>query len=270
MNNDEKHIDLREKLQKLPRVKARDGFENELLRRINLLEPDPVRTEQGKRGLFEILFGKKSLAWTIPATSLVVIGIVVFAVYFNIFKTADRTSQTSESVTGNEKFPAASDVQKQETTKSSIPGKDIVNDLDIGKTPSPDKRDQINKGFNETYIQRPSVKDNQPKENVIDSKKESTPPEKGNEVRKTENNPSEIEKAVEKPKKKEELGIENETKALDPEKKIFAPMIKETDKKKADKENETGIKTKEEGKKRIAKYLTKENLENLKKKIIDN
>lgn len=271
MSNDEQHNDLREKLRKLPRIKARDGFENELLRRINLLEPVSVNTKTGKKGLWEILFGKKSLAWTIPATSLAVIGVVVLVVYLSVFKSADRTSQTSDLTTGNDKPPVASDVQKQETTKSSIPGKDIVNDLEIGKTPGLEKKDEINKGYSETYISRSPEKGNYPKENVIDSRKESTPPEKGTEVGKTINPPPVIDKAVEKPVKKEESRIEENSKGLEPDKKITAPLIKDSEKLKSEKEkdNETGIKAKEDGKKKIGKNLTKEALENLKKKIID-
>lgn len=269
MNNDEQHIDLREKLRKLPRMKARDGFENELLRRINLLEPVSVKTEPGKRGLWDTLFGKKSLAWTIPATSLAVIGIVVLAVYLTMFKTDDTSKQTSELSSGKDKLPAASDVQKPETTKSSIPGKDIVNDLEIGKTPSPEKKDEINKGYNETFIPRSPKTESYPKENVIDSKKETTPPEKGNEVRKTGNPTEGIDKAVEKPVIKEESRIEN-NKGVEPDKKISAPLIKDSEKIKSEIDSNTGIKAKEDVKKKMSKNLTKEILENLKQKIIDN
>ncbi len=270
MNNDEQHIDLREKLLKLPRMKARGGFENELLRRINLLEPVSVKTEPGKRGLLEMLFGKKSLAWTIPAVSLAVIGIVVLSVFLPMYKTDDMTKQTSELSSGKDKLPVTSGTLPNETTGSSIPGKDIVNDLDIGKSPSPQKRDEIDKGFNETFISRSPKTEFPSKENVIDSRKETTPPEKGNEVRKTGNPPDEIEKAVEKSVIKEESRIENNNKGIEPDKKITAPMIKDNEKIKSEIDSNTGIKAKENVKKKMSKNLTKEILENLKQKIIDN
>ena len=269
MNNDEQHIDLREKLKKLPRIKARDGFENELLRRINLLEPLSVKTKPGNNGLWEILFGKKSLAWTIPALSLAVIGIVVLTVYLSVYNTGDTKKQTSEFTSGSDKLPVSYDALTKETTRSSIPGKDIVNDLEIGKSPSPEKK-EINKGYNESYIPR-SPKTEAPSEvNVIDSKKETTPPEKGNEVSKNGIPPGEIDKAVEKPVIKEESRIENNNKGVEPDKKISAPLIKDDDKIKSDIDKNTGTKAKEDVKKKMSKNLTKEILEKLKQKIIDN
>ncbi|MFA5010490.1 MAG: hypothetical protein WC644_00925 [Ignavibacteria bacterium] len=269
MNKDEQHIDLREKLKKLPRIKARDGFESELLRRINLLEPLSVKSKPGKNGLWDILFGKKSLAWTIPAVSLAVIGIVVLSIYLSVFNTGDMKKQTSELSLSNEKLPASSDALTKETTKSSIPGKDLVNDLEIGKSPSPEKK-EINKGYNETYILRSPKTEAPSKVNVIDSRKETTPPEKGNEVKKNGNPPGEIDKAVEKSMIKEESRIENNNKGVEPDKKISAPLIKDNDKIKSDIDKNTGIKAKEDVKKKMSKNLTKEILEKLKQKIIDN
>jgi len=270
VNNDEQHIDLREKLLKLPRMKARGGFENELLRRINLLEPVSVKSEPGKSSLWEMLFGKKSLAWTIPAVSLAVIGIVVLSVFLPMYKTDDMTKQTSELSSGKDKLPVTSGTLPNETTGSSIPGKDIVNDLDIGKSPSPEKKDEINKGYNETFVPRSTKTEFPSNTNVIDSRKETTPPEKGTEVSKNLTPPVEIDKAVEKPVIKEESRIENNNKGIEPDKKISAPLIKDNEKITFDVDRNTGIKAKEDVKKKLAKNLTKEILENLKQKIIDN
>lgn len=270
MNHEEQHNDIRERLRKLPKLKARDGFENELLRRINLLEPPASELVGTKKGLWEVLFGKRSLVWTVPATATAVIAVVVIAVYFNLFRTEDKMQYSSQQTTDSQKTQAAVDSPRSETTtKSNIPGKDIVNDLDIGKTPAPENRNEINKGFTENYITRNPKSVNPSEKNVIDSKKGTTEPENAYEVGKTGVNPAPIEKAVEKSDIKEEKKAENNMKGLEEEKKISAPLIKDTDKVKKDDKMKSEIRAKEEGKKRKSPVLTKEILEKLKQEIID-
>ena len=102
MKNKEEHIDVREKLLKLPRVKARDGFENELLRRINLLETQTVKSTAKKGSFWESLFGRKSLAWTVPAMSLGVIAIVFVGVYFAFYKSKDMQQISQDKSSANQ------------------------------------------------------------------------------------------------------------------------------------------------------------------------
>ncbi len=245
MNNEEQHIDVREKLSKLPRVKARDGFENELLRRINLLEPLSPKSPAQKSSFWEILFGKKALVWTIPATSLVVVGIVFFAVYLSMYKSdANNTATDKQTFTNEfqkEQFPSGSN--SQETVKNNIPGKDIVNDLEIGKSTEVERRDVIDKGLNETYIQPAPKPFSNPKENVIDSKKETTIYDKADETGKTGVLPNEKDGSNNKGVLKDERKTEETKKAKEPEKKISSPLIKEGEKNKTEK-NEVDSKEK--------------------------
>lgn len=270
MKHEEQHNDIRERLKKLPKLKARDGFENELLRRINLIETPSSKESASKKGLWEILFGKRSLVWTIPATATAVIGVVVLAVYFNLFRTDDKVQFSSQQTVDSQKTKLAEDSPRSETTtKSSIPGKDIANDLEIGKTPAPENRNEINKGFTENYITRNPKGVNPSEKNVIDSKKGTTEPENAYEVGKTGVNPAPIEKAVEKNDIKEEKKVENNLKGLEEEKKISAPLIKDSDKVKKNDKVKDEIKAKEERKKKKSPVLTKEILEKLKQEIID-
>ncbi len=270
MKHEEQHNDIRERLRKLPRLKARADFENELLRRINIAEPIASKPEKSKNGLWDILFGKSSLAWTIPATSVAVIGIIILAFYLNIFKTEDQQPNLSQQKTDTQKTSIPEESPKSETLrKSSIPGKDIANDLEIGKAPNQENRTEINKGFTETYINQTPKTLNPSKQNVIDSKKENTEPGNANEVGKTGVNPVTIDKAVEKTEIKEETRKENNLKGLEEEKKISAPLIKDSEKVKKDEKTKPEIKAKEDSRKKKSPLLTKEILEKLKQEIID-
>lgn len=275
MNNEEEHIDVREKLRKLPRAKARDGFENELLRRINLLDTGTVKAPASKSSFWESLFGKRSLAWTIPATSLVVIAIVFVGVYFAFYNTKDMQKTSDNKSSANQQSSIESlkiNPLAQETTKDNIPGKDIANDLEINKSPSMERKSDLDKGLNETFVE-PSPKPVAPsKVNVIDSKKESTIYEKAEDVGQTGKT---IKKAEEKEVGNINNGVLKEQKkdesyrSKEPEKKISAPLIKDVEKVKSEK-SDGKAKDKEDTKKKASKDLTKEILEKLKEKIKDN
>ena len=247
MNNEEEHIDVREKLRKLPRAKARDGFENELPRRINLLDTGTSKAPASKNSFWESLFGKRSLAWTIPATSLAVIAIVFVGVYFAFYNTKDSQKTSDNKSSANQQSNVESlktFTDTKESTKNDIPGKDIANDLEINKSPSMERKSDLDKGLNETFV-NPSPKPVAPsKINVIDSKKESTIYEKAEDVGKTGKT---IKKAEEKEVGNMNNGVIKEQKkdesfrSKEPEKKISSPLLKDTEKAKSETNDGKGV-----------------------------
>ena len=273
MNNEEQHNELREKLLKLPRAKAREGFENELLRRINLLDTGSAKSPVTKRSFWESLFGRRSLVWSVPATSVVVLAIVFVGVYFAFYKSYDKQNTPENRPSANQQSSVESlkiNPLSQENAKNDIPGKDIANDLEIGKTPKVDRKSDMEKGLNETFISpfpKPVVSPS--KVNVIDSRKESTIYEKADEIGKTGKSvrsADEVESSINKGFIKEEKQTEESTRIKETEKKLSSPLLKDVEKgkkgnddkavdkveskEKADTNNQADVKKKEESKKK--------------------
>lgn len=273
MKNEEEHIDVREKLLKLPRVKARDGFENELLRRINLLDTETVKSTAKRGSIWDSIFGRKSLAWTVPAMSLAVIAIVFVGVYFAFFKSKDMQKISQDKSSANQQSSVESlktFTSTPENKSAEIPGKDIANDLEINKSSRTETK-SLEKGYNETYSDETPKPVAPTKTNVIDSKKENTVYEKADDVGRTGKIKQVEEKEVGNMNNgvlKEEKKKEEPYRSKDMETKKSAPLKKEVDKVKSD-TTEGNKKEKEEGKKKekASKSLTKEALEQLKEKI---
>ena len=255
MNKEEQHIEIREKLLKLPRVKVREGFENKLLNRINLLDTGAAKSPATKSSFWDSLFGKRSLAWTIPATSLAVIAIIFVGVYFAFYNSKDMKNISEDKSLSNQQSGVESlkiNPLTQESAKNEIPGKDIANDFDIGKSPKVERMPDLGKGLNETFAE-PSPKPVPPsKINVIDSKKESTIYEKADDIGKTGKTikpPDEKESGVSKGVLKEDKKTEESNRSKEPEKKITIPLLKDGDKVKSEKGNDKE-KDKDEAKKK--------------------
>ncbi len=273
MKNEEEHIDVREKLLKLPRVKARDGFENELLRRINLLDAETLKSPATKNSFWEYLFGKRSLAWTVPAMSLSVIVIVFVGVYFAFFNSKVKQKDASDKSTASQQSSVESlktFTSTPENKSAEIPGRDIANDLEISKSPKTMTKSE-DKGYMETYIDNSPKPIAPSKTNVIDSKKENTVYEKADDVGRTgkilkqadEKDVGNMNNGV----LKEEKRKEEPEMSKDMEKKISAPLIKDADKLKKDTTDGKKKDKEEKKKEKAAKSLTKEALEELKEKI---
>jgi hypothetical protein len=243
LKNEEEHIDVREKLLKLPRVKARDGFENELLRRINLLDAQTVKPKAGKSSIWDSIFGRKSLMWTVPAMSLVVIAIVFVGVYFAFFKSKDmqNTSVNKQSATEQSRIESLKTfTDNTENKRNDIPGKEIANDLEISRSPKTETK-SLEKGLNETYIDQYPKPIVPTKTNVIDSRKETTTYEKADDVGKSGKTVKQAdEKEVGNMNNgvlKEEKKVEESSRSFDPDKKKLSPMIKDVEKVKPEKGN---------------------------------
>ncbi|MDD5360523.1 MAG: hypothetical protein PHN88_00205 [Ignavibacteria bacterium] len=277
MKHDEEHIDIREKLLKLPRVKAKDGFENELMRRINLLETEK-QPERRSAGIFDLLFGKRSLVWSIPAMSLTVVAIVVVGVYIIFYNNGDITKKQDSSITKTEQTTAPvvppSSVTKTDENK---PGKEIANDLEIGKTPGLEKKTEIHSGYGETSTiqSAPKMESERSRDELKSTDKSVKQSEEVMQkiIQPTEKQESVNKGAIEDKKKEMPRKIEESKKdnAISPKK------INEDVEKSEVMSKETGKDVKKDEKKEAKKKksnketdLTKEVLESLSKKIKDN
>jgi hypothetical protein len=286
LNEEEQNTDIRKKLLNLPRMKAGADFENNLLRMINTSEPDHFKTEHlaKKPGILDFLFGKKTLIWTVPAGSLAVILIIFFLIVRNDSVKEPASNQKTE-ITGlseEQKSPSVDGTIKQ----SEIPGKDIANDLEIGRNSPSEKEKTIQKGYQETApvikteqsdpntgMERTEIKEAKEEAIMKDAVKPETP--KKNEIMETAPPKPTVKDKTEEAKPKKEEGVDatrKEEKAKedyekDPgiDKKLVAPLIKDSDKKKTGKDS-----TNKDESKTKKKELSKELLEELKKKIKDN
>jgi hypothetical protein len=112
LHEEEQHIDIREKLLKLPKVKAGDDFMNALQRKINLADAEEnqkkIPAEIEKESFWVKLFGKNRNPWLIPSLSLSIVAIFVITVFVL------NTKKISE-------FPVMSDFQKKESPTGIAP-----------------------------------------------------------------------------------------------------------------------------------------------------
>ena len=124
MQEEEQHIDIREKLLNLPKVKAGDDFVNLLQRKINLADGGLNQkkiTDEVKESIWVKLFGKKRNPWLIPSLSLTILAVFVVSVY--VLNSGNK-----------ELVPTMSDFQKKESSSGFTP--------DI-KKPLEDSKDKI-------------------------------------------------------------------------------------------------------------------------------
>ncbi len=275
MNREDEHIDIRHKLLKLPKVKAREGFENELLKRINLIEAEKKPAKRSE-GIFSLLFGKKSLVWTVPAMSLTVVAVIVFGYYYIVNNTDFDKKQESVTIsqqTSETPVPPPT-VKKDE----NIAGREITNDMEIGRDSRISKKTEVKTGVNETY--REGAPRTETK-GIDEFRSGVSPDAKSDDVKQKLYQPSE--KTESDRNLNEEMRLETPKKSEIKEKKIVSPMLKETEKvsKEESEEYNTGKVSKKdsakdstkESKKKKAnkeKQLTEDILESLSKKIKDN
>ncbi|MCX7833122.1 MAG: hypothetical protein N2490_02795 [Ignavibacteria bacterium] len=112
MNTEEKYPEIREKLRKLPRIKARDDFLNRLLNKINLLENQPAAFYHSQKEDYDKeLQSEKSLSqkvlekfsrrkpawnWLVPTVSFAVILLVIFS-YLLVLRNVETPQETISS-----------------------------------------------------------------------------------------------------------------------------------------------------------------------------
>lgn len=280
MNREDEHIDIRNKLLKLPKVKAGADFDNELLRRINLIETEKAPVKE-RKGFFPALFGRKSMAWTVPAMGLTVVAIIVFGWYYIyngqglLNDKKDNTIVTQQ--TGETPAPPPTSTTKKD---ENIAGREITNDMETGRDSRIEKKTEMKTGVNETYFESSPNVDSR---KSSDEGRVGVQPEKMKEEIKQKSVP-EDRKDTERYRSedvKTEMPKESMKKSKEMEKKVVSPMLKETDKvSKGDfeesentgKANQTKDSTKVSRKNKTnnEKEITKDVLESLSKKIKDN
>lgn len=133
MHEEEQHIDLREKLLKLPKVKAGDDFMNALQRKINLADAEMSQKkapEQEKVSIWVKLFGKNRNPWLIPSLSLTVVAIFVVSVFVLNSKKITDIPQISDFQKNEKTSGLTPEDKKTETlSKEQTESKDIAGDL---------------------------------------------------------------------------------------------------------------------------------------------
>ncbi len=160
MNTEEKYPEIRDKLRKLPRIKAREDFLSRLLNKINLLENQPealshqLKEEKDKEFHLEKSFSQKVLEkfrrrkpiwnWLIPTVSFAIIILVIFS-YLLVVRNTDtyqvptpspQTTQQTEIKTSPFKEEIKTDkvqpelknenVEYSELREESFPKKEIT------------------------------------------------------------------------------------------------------------------------------------------------
>lgn len=164
MTEKEQHLDIREKLQSLPSVKASDDFVLNLQRRINLAEAQPStqihkkHQEKLEEGFFAKLFGGRN-AWMVPAMGVTAVVFLVF-IWIFVIQQNNTTSDTSNNQTlsqdqeqtpeSKEEGLTSNDEQKDnvgETLKTKLPGTEITSTF--GYT---DSRSDLDRGMLEGGI----------------------------------------------------------------------------------------------------------------------
>jgi hypothetical protein len=111
LHEEEQHIDIREKLMNLPKVRAKEDFMNALQRKINLADAGLNQkkiSEEVKESIWVRLFGKKRNPWLIPSLSLTIVVIFIVSIY--VLNTGKF-----------EVVPTMSDFQKKETPSGIVP-----------------------------------------------------------------------------------------------------------------------------------------------------
>lgn len=127
MHEEEQHIDVREKLLNLPKVKASDDFMNSLQRKINLSEDGLNQkkiSDDVKESVWVKLFGKNRNPWLIPSLSLTILAVLVVSIYVL------NSGKLKE-------VPSMSDFQKKDTPSGIVP--DIKSQKEESKEKSLEK-----------------------------------------------------------------------------------------------------------------------------------
>ena len=263
MTDNEKHLDIREKLQSLPSVKASDDFVMNLQRRINLAEAQPstqIHKQNQKKleeGFFSKLFGGRN-AWLVPAVGVTAVVFLVFIWVFvvnqNNITTSDNTqnetiTQSQDQKLDNENKPLSSSDEENnvgETLKTKLPGTEIATNFGYTDSRSELDRGDLEGGITDEVVsERPEVKISQPLKTEDDVTTEAPAPSM--EVRGM--------KKKEEEKSSMKTGVLKEKNA---EKKVKDSPGNET---------EDTIKSSDEGKRVTRNLIDKTDLENLQEKV---
>ena len=130
---EEDHLDIREKLQKLPKIKAGDNFINLLQQKLNLTDAEfnnLSADEIKKESFLKKFLVNKRYPWLIPASGFAVILLLVFSVYYI---NNEKKNNISPIIQNQDKQQSPSGEIKQTDEfkkKENLPGKEIASDLE--------------------------------------------------------------------------------------------------------------------------------------------
>lgn len=125
MLEEEKFLDIREKLKNLPQVQASDDFVNALQRKINLIDAEnsaslhKKNVEKLEEGFFSRLFGPARNPWLIPASGFAVVLVLVFAWVFLI-------SNNKNVLTDRQEAPQNTAVEQGSDTTGKLPNNPVT------------------------------------------------------------------------------------------------------------------------------------------------
>lgn len=148
MENDEKYLDIRDKLRRLEPVKASDDFVHKLHLKIVEMEAEKrhehaERFDKEKGGFLRNLFANRQYPWLIPAAGFTVVLFFVFYITYlnkNILDQSPNTASTEQKTTtenntssdgiSNNTAPSVTDTT---SLKKVEEGKDIAGEYRINK-----------------------------------------------------------------------------------------------------------------------------------------
>ena len=118
MHEEEKHIEIRDKLKNLPKIKASENFLNSLQGKINLLDAEKSgksihkkHVENIEKGFFGKLLGSQRNPWLIPTIGFTVVLFFIFTVVYinvkqnNLNITGEQTKEEKQFATEESKTP---------------------------------------------------------------------------------------------------------------------------------------------------------------------
>lgn len=166
MIQEEKHLDIREKLLSLPKVKASENFESKLLSKINLEEAQannntskPQTLENPNKGFFGNLFGQKN-PFVIAGVSFAIVAIILIGIYFVNTSETDLTKIETTSIPETdviEELKSAEDTKSEQLTDAEImrESKEVASN-DVGNVTTPGNRNQssnefMGRGYTDSY-----------------------------------------------------------------------------------------------------------------------
>jgi hypothetical protein len=127
LSNQEEHIDIREKLKKLPKIQHSENFLHSLHSKIRQIDEEEKHLLiPGKRkyvkefGWFSNLFDFRRRSWAIPAAGIAVITIIIFAVVFSVMKKQNESE--NQFYTSNQELKKSIDSLKNVYPDNTVNG----------------------------------------------------------------------------------------------------------------------------------------------------
>jgi hypothetical protein len=162
LHEEEKHIDIREKLRRLPKVKANENFLNSLQSKINLLESEKSskslhkkHVENIEKGFFGKIFGTQKNPWLIPALGFTVVLFFIFTVvYINVKQnkfsiTEEQTKDDKSLITEDKRTEESQNKESTDVQKEEEPGREIAEDFSVREGYDEKSPTMTKRGFNE-------------------------------------------------------------------------------------------------------------------------